>query len=282
MKKFIFLLSFFIFGVVVAQGQETYFVFSMRGKVQVYSGKNVKQDVILSQSLSGDRKLWIAKNAELQLRDKNGHVFSLPGVSGDWFVRDFVKKSQSKESRSFFGQFASGLVRTMKKSPEEKINLNEGTRRGNDDKPCFEDTIYASFREFKSKNYTNFDKQVFQKIIGDNGLIWFRVTNTTSQTYYCNIIRENANGNRTVCYESGWFGKKDVFPLPGTNTSVTVELNDFPLYEDPNNPCSYILVCSSKPFRVDKLQELLKNGEKPVSTNTLSSGKVVFVKVKPR
>ena len=274
MNKFIILLSLsFVLGAYIAHGQETYFVLSKNGKVQVYLGGSEKHDVALSEALAEDAKLWIAKDADLRLRDKSGHVYTLPGASGDWLVRDYVKKAQSKETRSFFGQFASGLMKVFKNDSEPKIQRNMGTRRGNDDMPCFEDTVYASLCEYRK--FTTFGV-IFEKIQADNGLIWFRVTNETTENFYCNIISEDSNRHKFVCYESGWFGKYDVFPLPG---NTTIEMRALPLSGDSYNLNSYVLVRSRKPLRVDVLQELLNKGMNPVP-NASSTNKVDCVKAR--
>lgn len=273
MKKQIFLFLFLFCGAMIAQGQETYYVLSKSGKVQVYVSGKDKKEVVLSQSLSENNKLWISKEADLQLRDKSGHIYSLSGVSGDWYVYDFIKKAKSNMSNGFLSQFTKGMMKVLKKTPETTIQRNLGTRRGSDDTRCFEDTVYASLCEYKK--FTTFGV-VFEKIKEDNGLIWFRVKNESSDTFYCNIIREDADGRMFVCYESGWFNKYDVFPLSG---NTTVEMKAFPLWEESQHPCSYILIRSKKPFRVDALQALLDKGEKP-SPNASSSSKVDCVKAR--
>lgn len=272
MKRFFTLITFLVLTTFYGFSQGEFFtVHSVSGSVKVKPSNETewKQVKSLDKVCSTDLVLFTQGSA-WKLKDSQGRLSTVPNVSGQTSVGNYVEKARKNANKSFFGDFVSGTKSTMGKAVKRVLNRDMVSRRSVSVTNRY-DSLYTAIYYFWKSGKENSTPNLLLNKAASKDSIWLEIVNEGDLEGYGNVVRVTKDGTMTVMYD--FVQPYGVIPIPPT---TTVSLKDFPFVEQEDG-CIYILFFSTEPYPIDA-EHLLPLLEKVHKPSAASAEKVDFVR----
>lgn len=258
MKRIIAIIFYFGAFLNLSSAQE-YSIFKVEGKVMVLSHQTTEwKPAQKHATISKLDKVKLTSGSSLSIVDIATNRIISSAKTGEYTVSDFSQKA-TKKSESLFRSLNKILVRDIKKESVRNNHYSTygATMRGIHDKADYADSLYASIYSAIISSQPAIEAPVsFKKITITPETFCFGVKNDTEETLFINVLRVTKS-DVCFCYSFTY----DNFGVLPVTAHSSADLSGYPFVE--SDECRYVLVATSRPYKIASLQYLLQNMEKP-------------------